>query len=374
MKDYYRILGVSKDASEEDIKSAYRKLAHKYHPDKGGDGEHFKEINEAYHILSDRDKRAQYDRFGRVFEGGEAGGAQGPGFGGFRWAWGRPAAGAGADEENIPEGFGFDAQDLGDIFEEFFGGGAAQKTVSPKQGKDIEVEIEIPLEAVLKGQEETLALHKFIKCERCQGVGAEPGTQVKECFSCRGTGEVQHIKRTVFGSFTRVAPCPECGGDGLRAEKVCNVCKGEGRVKGTEECKVVIPLGVDSHQILKIDKRGDAGRKKGPSGDLYLKIFIKPHSIFERKGDNLYLDISIPFSRAALGGEVEVPTLEGTVILLKIPSGTESGKVLRVAEKGLPHFGGWGRGHLFVHLHIETPKKITKEQKALLEKLQKEGL
>src|SRR3989344_5899957 len=273
MKDYYTILGISRDATEDDIKKAYRKLAHRYPPDKGGDASKFKEVSEAYQVLSDRDKRAQYDRFGQVFEGGAGGGAAN----GFRWAWGQPGQ---ATSEGEFEGAGFDFQDLGDIYEEFFGGSGRTPEGSPKRGKDLEVEIEIPLEATLQERKEKIVLRKLVVCDRCQGVGAEPGTKVNECFSCRGTGEVQQIKRTMFGSFTRVGTCPECAGEGMKPERPCNVCKGEGRVKGEEDVTVVIPPGVDSHQILKVGKKGEAGRKKGEAGDLYVRVFIKPHSVF----------------------------------------------------------------------------------------------
>ncbi len=261
MKDYYKILGVTQNATEEDIKKAYRKLAHKYHPDKsGGNSERFKEVAEAYQVLSDRDKRAQYDKFGRVFDGG-TGGPEG--FGGFRWAWGNQHGTDAGDAEGV----GFDFQDLGDIFEDFFGGN--NRSPDAKRGKDIEVEIELPLEATLETTNHTLSLQKLIACARCQGVGAEPGSKVNECFSCRGTGEVQQIKKTVFGSFTKVGACPECHGEGLKPEKPCNVCSGEGRVKGEEKVALTISPGVDTNQILRIDGKGDAGKRKGKSGDLY---------------------------------------------------------------------------------------------------------
>jgi len=358
-KDYYQILGVSRDASLEDIKKAYYKLAHKYHPDKGGDEKKFKEINEAYQILSDKEKRSQYDRFGRVFEGTPTGE---PGFD-FQWAWGRP---------DMDFDFGF--EDFGDMVEEMFGFGAPRKRKDLKKGKDIEVEIEIQLEETLKGRERIINLEKMVICPRCGGTGAEPGTKIIECFSCRGTGQVQQIKRTPFGSFTRYTTCPECGGEGYRPEKTCNVCRGEGRIWGREEIKVFIPAGVDNGQIVKIKGKGEAGRKGGKPGDLYVRIFIKKHPIFERKGDDLYVSIPISFSQAALGDEIEVPTIEEKKILLTVPAGTESGKVLRISGKGIPHFLGYGRGNLYVELIVKTPKKLTKKQKELLEQLRKENL
>ena len=371
MKDYYTILGVAKSASSEDIKKAYRKLAHKHHPDvKGGSEQKFKELSEAYQVLSDGDKRAQYDKFGRVFEGGATGGGQGSE--GFRWAWGSPGVSQGDFEEGTS--FGFDFQDIGDIFDEFFGGAQPERRQEAKRGRDIEVELQIPLEAALKTTQQTIHLTKLNTCTRCQGVGAEPGTKVNECFSCRGTGEVQQIKRTIFGSFTRVGICPECGGEGIRPEKPCNVCKGEGRIKSEEAILVAIPAGIDTNQILRVEGKGDAGRKKGKSGDLYIKIALKKHPVFVRKGDDLSMGKEIAFSQAVLGDEIEVPTLEGTAVLAKVPEGTRAGEVLRVKGKGIPHFSGLGRGDMFVELDIQTPKKLTRRQKELLEELKKEGL
>ena len=356
MKDYYQILGVSRNASPEEIKKAYYKLAHKHHPDKGGDEKKFKEINEAYQILSDKEKKSQYDRFGRVFEGGAE-----PGFD-FQWAWGRP------DMD-----FDFDFGDLGDMVEEMFGFGTPRKK-DLRKGKDIEIDFEISLEDTLKGKEREVNLYKFITCSRCQGKGAEPGTQAKECFSCRGTGQVQQIKKTFFGSFTRYTVCPECGGEGFRPEKPCNVCRGEGRIKDEEKIKIWIPTGVDTNQVIKVEQKGEVGRKGGKAGDLYVHIFVKKHPVFKRKGDDLYISVPILFSQATLGEEIEVSILGGGKILLKVPAGTESGKILRISGEGIPHFSGYGRGNLYIELIVKTPKKLTKKQKELLEQLRKEGL
>jgi molecular chaperone DnaJ len=364
MKDYYQILGVSKTASPDEIKKAYYKLAHKYHPDKGGDEKKFKEISEAYQVLSSKDKRSQYDQFGRVFEGGAAGAE--PGFD-FQWAWGKP----GTDFEEV---FGGDFGGLGEIMEEMFGFGTPRKRKNFKKGRDIEIDVEISLEEVLKGREKMVTLYKYVTCSRCQGSGAEPGTKITECFSCRGTGEVQQIKKTFFGSFTRYTVCPECGGEGHRPEKPCNVCRGEGRLKGEEIIKIWIPAGVDTNQVIKAEGKGEAGKKDGKSGDLYIRIFVKKHPVFARKGDDLYVSVPISFSQASLGDEIEVPTLEGPRIFLTVPSGTESGKILRISGKGVSRFSGHGRGNLYVQLEIKTPKKLSKKQKELLEKLKEEGL
>lgn len=366
MKDYYQILGISKNASEEEVKKAYYKLAHKYHPDKGdGDEKKFKEVNEAYQVLSNKEKRAQYDQFGQVYEGGIPGGGQQQGWSGgdFQWAWGRPGANA------------EDLGDLGEIIEEMFGfGGGKRKRKDFKKGKNIEVNLEISLEDTLETKEQEITIDKFVECTRCDGKGAEPGTKVSECFSCRGTGEVHQIKKTFFGSFTQSAVCPECKGEGYRPEKPCNVCKGEGRIKRKEKIKIWIPAGVDNNQVLKVEGKGEAGRKKGKSGDLYIRVFIKPHTKFKRRGDDLYYAETILFSQAAMGDEIEIQTLEGKNISLKIPQGTESGKILRISNKGIPRFSGYGKGNMYVQLNIKTPRKINRKQKELLEQLKKEGI
>jgi len=362
--DYYELLGIQKTASEEEIKKAFHKLAHKYHPDKGGDEKKFKEINEAYQVLSDKTKRAQYDQYGRVFDQGQAGGDQG-----FNWAWGnRPQ---GEDVE-------FDVGDIGEIFEEFFGGGfgGGRRTTKKdsRKGKDIQVDIELTLERVLKESTEKINLAKQIICQRCAGVGAEPGTKVKECFSCRGTGQVQQVRKTVFGSYTTLETCPECRGEGTIPEKPCNVCKGEGRIKGQETIEINIPAGIDTNQVIRVDGKGEAGRKGAKSGNLFVRIFIKKHSVFERRGDDLFTNMEVNFSQAALGDKIEMKSLEGTNIILEVPAGTESGKVLRISGKGIPHFGGYGRGNLYVEFKVKTPKKLSRKQKELFDQLKTEGL
>jgi molecular chaperone DnaJ len=358
MKDYYKILGVPPNASEEEIKKAYRRLAHKYHPDKGGDEKKFKEINEAYQVLSDKEKRAQYDQYGRVFEGGA-----GP-FGDFDFGtfW--------SDKFTKESGFGL--EDLEELLEDFFSFGV-RKTRDLRRGDDIEVELEMDLKEVLKPQNKTITLNKYVVCSRCDGRGAEPGSKINECHTCRGTGQVQQIKKTFFGTISRYTTCPVCNGEGYIPEKPCNVCKGEGRIKKEETFKVIIPAGVDSNQVLKFKGKGDAGKKGGRAGDLYLRIHIKPHPTFIRKGDDLYTTVPISFTQAVLGGEIEIPTLEKN-ILLRIPAGTESGKIFRIARFGIPHFSGPGRGDLYVKIRIKTPKRLTKKQKELLKKLKEEGI
>ena len=361
MKDYYTILGVPQNASKEEIKKAYRKLAHQYHPDRGGDEEKMKEINEAYQVLGNTEKRAQYDRFGRTFEGVGGGGREGFDFGSF---W----------QDMRGESFDFGSFDFEDLFEDFFGVGQKFRKKEANRGRDIEIKIEINLKDTLESIQRNIDLDKMVSCQRCQGSGAEPNYELKECFSCRGSGEVQQIKKTIFGTFARYVVCPECQGEGRIPQRPCNVCKGEGRIKGEEEIEVSIPAGVDSGQTIKITGRGEAGRRKGRAGDLYIKIFVKKDKIFKRRGDDLFVEAPISFSCASLGDEVELSTLEGKKILLKIPSGTESGKVFRISSKGIPHFSGWGRGNLYARLLIKTPKKLTKKQKELLERLKEEGI
>jgi len=354
MKDYYQILGISKTASQDEVKKAFHRLAHQHHPSKGGDEAKFKEINEAYQVLSNKEKRTQYDQFGS---------ADGPN---LNWSWG------GGNAQNIE----FDIEDLGDIFGDIFGRGQGQgsKRRNIKKGKNIRVDIEVPLEDTLKEIKRTLRLRKDVVCSRCSGNGAEPGSKLNECFSCRGSGEVQEIKRTFLGSFTKWSVCPECGGEGQKPEKECNVCRGDGRVKGNEEINIVVPAGVDSQQVIKIMDKGEAGKKGGQPGDLYVRILVKEHKIFERRGDDLIMSVPITFSQSVLGDKISLTDLEGIELLEKIPAGTESGTIIKLKGKGIPHFSGYGRGDLYVELKIEIPKRLTKEQKMLLNKLKGEGL
>lgn len=377
--NYYDILGVEKNASQEDIKKAFHKLAHKYHPHKGGDEKKFKEINEAYQVLSDKEKRAQYDKFGRVFDGSNSGQANQNWD--FNWMWGNPFSSK-ANEEDFEfsnqngQSFEFDFGDIGDIFEDFLGFGKDKRSQKKdlKKGKDIRIDIEIKLEDVLTGVKKEITLYKQVVCPRCDGKGGEPGTDIKECFSCRGTGQVQQVRKTFLGSFTQWTICPECKGEGEKPEKPCNVCKGEGKIKGEKNINISIPAGVDSNQVIKIDKEGNAGKRGGETGDLYVRIFVKQHPIFERKGDDLYTISQISYSQAALGDKIEIPDLESKKIILEVPSGTDSGKIFKISKKGVPNYSGYGKGNLYVQLLIKIPKKITKEQKELLKKLKESGL
>jgi len=355
MKNYYSILGVSKSASADEIKKAFRKLAHQHHPDKsGGDEAKFKEINEAYQVLSSQEKRSQYDQFGSNFDqfGGGSGNTQGFDFGSF---WQNGSA------------------DFSDIFEGIFNNGPSRER-NINRGRDIEVGLNINLEDTLKDFEKEINLAKLVACKRCDGLGTEPGTKLKECVTCRGTGRVKQMRKTILGTITRAAVCPECKGEGRIPEKPCNVCSGEGRIEGEEKIKVNIPAGVDTGQVIEVPNMGEAGKRGDEAGDLYIKVFVKPHPSFERKGDDLLTEQDISFSQAVLGGEAEIDTLEGKKLVLKVSERTESGKILKISNKGIPHFSGWGRGNLFVELNISIPKKLTKKQKQVLKELEEQGL
>jgi molecular chaperone DnaJ len=361
-KDYYKILGVEKNASQDDIKKAYYKLAHQHHPDKkGGNEEKFKEVNEAYQTLSDKEKRTRYDNFGETFNGG----TQNGGFNQQNVNW-EDIMG------NMGGGFG-NIEDIFDMFGNGFGGGR-KKQKDTRRGNDLEMILELNLESILTNQDKEIIITKKSTCLRCEGSGAEPGTTVKECFTCRGSGRVQEIRKTFLGTFSQYVVCPDCHGEGIKPEKPCNVCHGEGRIKKEEKIRINIPAGVDNNQIIKVKGKGEAGKRGGEAGDLYIRISVKPHSIFERNGDDIYLKQDITFSEATLGGKIKIPTLEKEKLVVSIPNGTESGKILKISKKGIPHFSGLGRGNLYLQLNINTPEKLTRRQKELLEELRKEGL
>lgn len=372
--DYYEILGVSKEASPEEIKKAFYKLAHKHHPDKGGDTEKFKEINEAYQVLSNKEKRAQYDKFGRVFEGSGADFREG--FAGFDWSninW------QGGDFES-PFGFSSSGFDINDILSDLFRGATGMGTRKTKyqtengkkRGKDIEVSLEISLEEAAFGVKKDLSFKTYLSCEHCQGKGYEPGSKLKECTYCKGEGSVRQSRRTIFGQITQIIECPKCKGKGKIPEKPCKVCGGDGRYYGNKEIKVEIPVGIRDGETIRIRQQGEAGFLGGQSGDLYIRIIIKPHTVFERQGDDLYTFSSISFSEATLGSKKEIKLLDNKSILLKIPSGTESGEIFRLKGKGIKHFNAVGQGDLYVKVKIKTPKRISSKAKKLLEELDKE--
>ncbi len=364
-KDYYEILGVAKDASEVEIKKAYRKAAQKHHPDKGGDEAKFKEVNEAYQTLSDKQKRSQYDQFGSAF--GQAGGQPGGGFyqqGGFSGQEGFSGFGGGQYSQ---QGFNInlDDLDLGDIFGSFFGGGAGKsRRTGPIQGDDISVNIEISFEDAFWGVEKEIELYKRDKCERCHGNGAEPGTKIETCKTCNGSGKVRKTQQTIMGAFTQVVTCPDCRGEGKKAQKPCVKCGGDGRVKEYKRIKIKIPAGISSGQTIEIEGAGEAGLKGGPNGNLFATVNVSKHEEFERVGNDIKVVVPISFTQAALGGEININTLKGK-IAFKIPAGVQSGKIFKIANMGMPYIHSNKTGNLLVEVMVVTPKKLTKKEKEL---------
>lgn len=349
-KDYYNILGVDKSASQDDIKRAFRKLAHQYHPDKGGDEAKFKEINEAYQILGDDKKRAQYDQFGgAAFDG--TGNFNG-GFGGF---------GQGGFQGFDPSMFG----DLGDIFGGMFGGmggGGGRRA----KGGDIALDVTLTFKESVFGVEKEIPLSKSFNCERCAGIGAEPGTGMKKCHTCNGQGFVIGTQRTVFGTMQTRTACSTCHGRGEVPEKPCTSCNGSGVQHGRKTIRVDIPSGVEDGMQIRVRGQGEAIGVAGEPGDLYLRVKVTPDPRFVREGDTIYVTKRVGFTQAALGDEVEVDTVDGSVSM-KIPPGTQSGDELRLRGKGVAH--GRGRGDQIVIIQVVTPKKVGRRERELLEAL-----
>lgn len=358
-KDFYETLGVARGATKEEIKKAFHKLAHQYHPDRNpGNAEaekKFKEVNEAYQTLSDDGRRRQYDQFGQTFEGA------GAGPGGFGFDFSR----------------GFDMGDmngLGDIFETFFGAGrAGTRPRRRARGRDIVVDLAITLEEAFTGLDHKLQLRKAVLCQRCKGLGREPGSALKTCPTCKGSGEIRTTRQIFLGSIAHVEVCPDCQGEGQIPEQVCTRCRGLGKEEATGTITVRIPAGIDDGGMIEVSGEGEAGGRNASSGNLYVRVRIKPHPEFERAGERLYKTLRIPFSLAALGGKVDILLIEGRTIALTIPSGITSGTQLRVAGRGMPRLGG-GRGDLFVEVNIETPKKLSRRARKLLEELREEGV
>jgi molecular chaperone DnaJ len=340
-QDYYELLGISRSASADDVKKAYRKLARQCHPDANPDDPNaegrFKEISEAYMVLSDPEKRSNYDRFGHA-------GADGQGFGGF-------------------EGFG-DFGGLGDIFEMFFGAGGRRRS-GPEKGSDIRADLELTLKEAAFGLERELKVPRTEPCSTCDGSGAAAGTKPATCGTCNGAGQVQYAQNTPFGRIVQTRSCDRCRGTGKMIEKPCPTCRGTGQIRKTRGIKVKVPPGVDSGSRLRVSGEGEAGTRGGPRGDLYVYIHVQAHKIFKREGDDLICEMPISFVQAALGDEVEVPTLEGGA-KLKIPEGTQSGTVFRMKGKGVPNVSGHGRGDQHVVVKLVTPTKLSEKQKTLL--------
>ncbi|MFA6535854.1 MAG: molecular chaperone DnaJ [Candidatus Paceibacterota bacterium] len=361
-KDYYEILGVDKKASKDDIKKAFRKLAHEHHPDKkGGNEAKFKEINEAYGVLSDDQKRAQYDTYGQAFSGG-AGPGQGGGFGGFGGAGGFDFSGF------ANGGQGFEGFDLGDLFGDFFGGGGGRSRT--KRGRDISVDIEISFAESVFGVDKKFSLAKDSTCNICKGSGAKSGTELKTCEVCGGKGKVQETRRSFIGVFNTVQTCGNCHGKGKVPKEKCEHCRGEGILRQEQEINVKIPAGINDDEAVRLSGAGEA-IAGGPSGDLYIKVHVKPHSSIVKEGNNLLMDVSVKLSDALLGAEYQVSTLDGN-LSVKIPEGITHGEILRVRNKGVPY--GNRRGDLLLNVKIVMPTKLSKTAKKAIEDLRQEGI
>lgn len=350
-RDYYEILGVGKDASADEIKKAFRRLAVQYHPDKeGGDEAKFKEINEAYEVLKDQSKRQRYDQFGHAGVGGAAGG--GDPFGGF-------------NGQNV----NFDFGDLGDIFGSFFGGGP-QRNRQPNRGRDVEVQIEISFEDAVFGTERDLKIDLEDTCEHCKGTTTEPGYELKTCATCKGSGQVVNVMRTIFGNIQQASICPTCKGAGKVPEKPCSVCHGKGTKRKEQKMTLKIPAGVDDGATIRLRERGEAVAN-GPKGDLYVHLRVKAHKKFTREGDLVLSEEHVDMADAALGTEIDVETVDGPV-RMKVPPGTQSGTDFKLSGHGVPHLQKTTRGAHIVTIIVDTPAKLTKRQQELLEEFQKE--
>lgn len=354
-KDYYKILGVEKNASQDEIKKAFRTLAHKHHPDKGGDAEKFKEASEAYQTLSDEKKRQQYDTYGSAGPNQGFGGGQGGfDFSGFQGGFG---------------GQGFEGNiDLNDIFGDFFGGGRRQQA---RRGRDIAVDLEISFSEAVFGVEEKVRITKTSQCDTCNGSGAKPNSKMKECATCKGKGRIQETVRTILGSFAQERECETCHGSGKVPEEKCTTCKGAGVLRKEEEITIRIPAGIQNGEQVRLTGAGEA-IQNGKPGDLYVRIHVQSHKVFKREGYNLVMTLNVKLTDAILGAEYPVETLDGE-IKLKIPKGVSSGEVLRVKGKGVP-YDGKKRGDILIKLEVKTPAKLSRAAEKLIEELKKEGL
>ena len=358
-RDYYEVLGLKKGASDDEIKKAFRKMAMKYHPDKNpGDKEaeeKFKEVNEAYAVLSDPDKKNKYDRFGHAGVDPNAGfGGGGGGFGGF------------GGFEDIFDMFG---GAFGGGFGGFGGGGRSRRN-GPRKGSDLQKAITIDFKEAAFGAKKQIRINKYVKCKTCGGTGAEPGTSKKTCPTCGGSGEVRTAQRTPLGTFQSVSPCSDCNGTGEINESPCKDCGGTGKIRDNVTISVNIPAGVDNESVIPIKGQGEPGINGGPDGDLYIVINVEPHPLFERRGQDLWLEIPITFDQAALGDEIIVPTLEEKVSY-KVPAGTQPGTVFRLKNKGIKSVRGNRKGDLYVRVTLEVPTKLNSKQKKAIEAMGK---
>jgi molecular chaperone DnaJ len=354
VSEFYSLLGVSRDASESEIKKAYRKLAMEYHPDRNSSPQaeaRFKEITEAYEVLRDPQKRSVYDRYGKAGLSGSAGGQ-------------------GFHHVDLSEALNIFMRDFGAMggFESLFGG--RRSRTEERRGQDIRVTVRLTLNEVALGAKKTVKLKSLERCTTCNGTGAKTGTRPTTCNTCNGNGEVRRATRSMFGQFISVAPCPTCGGEGTIIRDPCEVCRGEGRVRGERSVNVDIPAGVSTNNYLTLRGQGAAGPRNGPNGDLLVMLDIKEDERFERQGDDLIYDLSLSFSQAALGGEHPVPTPYGEESL-RIPAGTQPETVLRLRGRGLPVLGQDEKGDLLVRVHVWTPERLTEEQERLFRELAK---
>ncbi len=366
-RDYYEVLGVDKNATDEDLKKAFRKLAKKYHPDANPDNKEeaekkFKEVNEAYEILSDKQKRQMYDQFG--FDGPQGfGGGQGGGY----YSYGSGFDGFGGFSD-----FG-DFGDLGDIFSSFFGGGSSRGRSSngSRKGADLKVNIDITFEEAYSGVEKEISINRNVKCTTCNGSGAKRGTTAEKCSVCNGTGKIKQIVTTPFGQMATQKICTHCGGEGKVIKEPCPDCKGKGIVKKTIKLKVKIPEGIDEGQTIVLKGEGEVGTNGGPNGDLYIVVHIKRHSIYTRKAEHVLCDIPITFTGAALGADLEIPMVDGTKEIYRIPEGTQTGTKFTIRNKGFKSVNGNWRGDFVFTVIVQTPKRLTKEQRELFNELAK---
>ncbi|HEX6258703.1 MAG TPA: molecular chaperone DnaJ [Candidatus Saccharimonadales bacterium] len=353
-RDYYDILGVSKSASPDEIKKAFRKLAVKHHPDKeGGDETKFKEANEAYEVLKDPSKRQRYDQFGHAGVGGNGGGGGNP-FEGFQ--------GFGGNGQGTH--FDFGDLGLGDIFGSFFGGGRQQQR-GPERGRDVETEVTLTFEESIFGTEKTLAIALEDTCSHCKGTTVEPGHDFKTCPTCKGAGQEMRLMNTIFGQIQQATICSTCRGRGKVPQKECSVCRGKGTERRKQDIRLKVPAGIDDGATIRLRERGEAVAN-GAKGDLYVHVRVKPHKRFMREGDLILSDEHVGMVDAALGTEIEVDTVDGP-LTMKIPAGTQSGTDFKLSEHGVPHLQSGGRGAHIVTVHVDTPTKLSKKQKELLE-------
>jgi molecular chaperone DnaJ len=359
-RDYYDILGVPRSANKDQIKNEYRKLALKYHPDrnKSPDAEEkFKEISEAYAILSDQEKRAQYDRFGHA--GIDS-----------KYSTEDIFRGVNFDEIFRDLGFGFGGGGFDSIFDIFFGGRRAR---GPPRGEDLRYDLEISLEQAYSGLATEIEVPRRERCSECNGSGARPGTSPKRCPECGGTGQIQHVQTRGFMRFARIEPCGKCRGRGTIIEKPCNVCRGVGIVERDRRINIKIPPGVDTGSQLILRGEGDTADGGGQRGDLYVVVNVRPHETFRREGNDLVCNVEVGFSRTALGGELEVPTMDGPARIV-MPPGTQTGAIFRLRKKGMPSLRENGRGDELVMVQVKTPSKLSPRQRELFQELSKEGL